>query len=195
MTAPEAHFTRGGHDDHDRGKKSHHDDDQECRDDDHGGKDHHHSHHGYKHGHYDRHDSGHHGKLQLHFKGHEGHDDDDDNCNGGGGPTTGSVSGTVFNNNAPVNGFPVSLLSPNGASVIASTSTDATGAFSFAAVAPGSHLVCETDPFTDQWGHLGETKPNAGPPCPTGYAPRGYTVTVAAGANSGGNDFANFGLE
>ncbi|HUL01851.1 MAG TPA: hypothetical protein VLV16_01325 [Gemmatimonadales bacterium] len=193
--APEAHFNQGGHQDHDRGKKHGHDDHQEC-DDDHGGKDHHRSHHGDKHGRYDhrwdRRGFDHHGKFTLHFKGH---DDDDDDCTGGGGATTGSVSGSVLNNNAPANAFPVTLLSPDGATVVASTATDATGLFSFPTVTPGPYLVCEADPFTDQWGHLGETNPKAGPPCPAGYAPRAFQVTVAAGANSGGNDFTNFGLE
>jgi len=115
----------------------------------------------------------------------------------GGGDTPGSVSGTVMNNGAGAVGFPVFLLSTDGATVVATTSTgsDGTGAFSFAGVKAGSYLLCETNPFTDQWGMLGETRPNSGPTCPAAYGPIGFTVTVTAGTASSGFAFSNMQLD
>ncbi|HUL99482.1 MAG TPA: hypothetical protein VLU24_08720, partial [Mycobacterium sp.] len=193
----------GGHSDHDRGKKSGHHDQDECRDDGHGGKDHHRHHSGHKRGSYhrwDRHDSGHHDKFMFHFKGQDNrHDDDDDDCDGGGGePTTGSIAGTVRNNGLGANGYPLFLLSTDGATVVATTTTaaDGTGNYTFAEVNAGTYLLCEADPFTDQWGMLSQTRPNTGPACPgTTYAPIGFAITLAGGDAQTGNDFANFGLE
>jgi len=111
-------------------------------------------------------------------------------------PTTpGSVAGTVKNNGAAVTGFPVFLLSTDGANVIANTSTDGTGSFNFAGVTPGSYLLCETDPFTEEWGMLGETRPQTGPACPEAYAPVGFTVTVTSGTASTGFAFSNMQLD
>jgi len=186
-----------------KGKKGHSDHESgECHDDDHGSKHDDYAHHLSLNFRHDDHDRGHDEHRHDKHKGkkHHGDDDDRDECGGnggGGGPTTGTVSGTVMNNGAAVNAFPVFLLSANGASVVSNAATDATGAYSFAAVAPGSYLVCEADPFTPAWGMLTETRPNTGPACPSGqgYAPLGFSVTVAAGATVTGNDFTNFGVE
>lgn len=207
---PEAHFNgssdygpkQGGHEDHDQGKKSGHGDheDGECHDDDHGGGDRHHSNHSRKHGHYDHRwdERGHdHYKVSLHAKGRHD-DDDDDNCGNGGGATTGSITGTVLNDGQGANGYPLFLLSSDGATVVATTNTtaDGSGTYTFAAVNAGSYLLCEANPFTPEWGMRAETVPKSGPSCTgTAYAPLGYSVTVTGGATSSGNNFSNFGLE
>jgi hypothetical protein len=127
------------------------------------------------------------------------HPADSDDCapSSGGSDPSGSVAGTVMNNGAGANGFPVFLLSTDGATVVASgaTGSDGTGTFSVAGVKAGTYLLCETNPFTDQWGMLGETRPNSGPSCPAAYAPIGFSVTVTAGATADGNAFTNFGLD
>jgi hypothetical protein len=109
----------------------------------------------------------------------------------------GSVSGTVKNNGAGVAGFPVFLLSTDGATVVASTTTgsDGNGTFNFANVKAGSYLLCETDPFTEEWGMLGETRPQTGPSCPAAYGPVGFSVTVTGGADAGGFAFSNMQLD
>ncbi|HUL01850.1 MAG TPA: hypothetical protein VLV16_01320 [Gemmatimonadales bacterium] len=116
---------------------------------------------------------------------------------GGGGPTTGSVDGTVKNNGAGPSSFPLFLLTPDGATVVATvmTGTDGTGVFNFTGVTPGSYLLCETDPFTEEWGMLGQTRPNSGPACPTGYGQFGFSVTVTAGGASSGLAFSNMQLD
>jgi hypothetical protein len=178
VVAPEAHFTGKNHDlcvedEHEKGRGHHWD-------------------HGRKYGHL-HHCDQHHPKPQHDKDDHKDHGDCD---HGSGNPAPGSVAGTVKNNNQPVTGYPIFLLSPNGATVIATTNTIAGGTYTFTGVKPGAYLVCEADPFVEQWGMLAETTPQTGPSC-TGdaYAPVGYSVTVPAGGTSGGNDFANFGLE
>jgi len=200
--APEAHFSGGpsfsepkktsGHDDHDRGKKL-----DPCQDHT-GGSHRWFSPHLIKLGRYYYYYDRHHrlarwiGALPKPHKG-------DASCgdSGSGGDQTGSVAGTVMNNGTGANGFPVFLLSTDGATVVAngSTGSDGTGTFSLAGVKAGSYLLCETNPFTDQWGMLGETQPNSGPSCPAAYAPFGFSVTVTAGGKADGNAFTNFGLD
>ncbi|HUL99481.1 MAG TPA: hypothetical protein VLU24_08715 [Mycobacterium sp.] len=193
VVAPQARFdgpshnAPKGHNDQDKGKK--HD---ACRDS------HHHSWHrhifqrGRHWYYYDRH----HRLVKVDPRSLK----DRDKCadpSGGEQPTTGTVDGTVKNNNAAVAGFSVFLLSVDGATVVGSTTTgtDGTGTFNFANVPAGSYLLCEADPFTEQWGFLGQTRPQTGPACPASYAPLGFTVTVTAGAASSGSAFSNMQLD
>jgi hypothetical protein len=126
--------------------------------------------------------------------GHDGHDGHD--CNKPDTSGTGSISGTVKNNAEVVSGYPIFLLSPNGTTVVANTTTTANGTYTFTGVKTGAYLVCEANPFVPEWGMLAETQPQTGPACSgTAYAPVGYSVTVTKGATASGNDFANFGLE
>lgn len=108
--------------------------------------------------------------------------------------TPGSVTGTVMNDGVGAVGFTVALLSPDGVDMLSIVNTDGTGTFNITSVPAGSYLLCEADPFTDQWGFLGQTRPNAGPSCPASFAPLGFTVTVTAGATSSGFAFSNMQL-
>ncbi len=192
-----AHFLGGKKKIDVRSKHGHHDegDRAECGDDD---RDHHdywgkrrhgrHEHHWGKRGHsvFSR---GKHG-----FSGHMlgGHHEDGEDC-GGGTETTGTISGAVMNDGAAASGFPVFLLNEAGTAVLANTTTATDGSYSFAGVAAGNYLVCETDPFVAIYGFLGQTRPETGPACPVGYAPIGFLITLDGGATVGGNDFSNFG--
>jgi len=175
-----AHFAKG-----DDGKGNY-----ECRDnhhDRHG----HYSHHGSKSGHHHGtcgHSSG---KPAPKDDGRDGHD-----CKKDDSPGTGNISGTVKNNAQVVSGYPIFLLSPNGTTVVATTSTNTSGAYTFSGVKVGAYLICEANPFVPEWEMLAETTPGTGPSCsqPT-YGPVGYTVNVTKGGTASGNDFANFGLE
>jgi hypothetical protein len=202
-SAPTSH---GGNHSDARGERGHDNDDrQACSDDDDGRG---------KGDHLDRHSSpwldrwGKHGQpsYPLAKRGHNnpyqgkrrhnGGDESGGECGGGsGGDATATISGTVMNDGTAASSYPVYLL--NGAAVVATTATttDGTGSYAFVGIQPGTYLVCEDDPFLAAHGFLGETEPTAGPPCPSGYAPRGFSVTVAAGGTVGGNDFKNFTLE
>ena len=130
-------------------------------------------------------------------------DADDEDCGGegeggggGGEPgATATIGGAVTNDGEAASGFPVFLLNAGGTTVLASTVTasDGTGSYSFAGLEPGTYLVCETDPFVELYGFLGQTRPATGPACPAGYGPVGFSITVVGGATAGGNDFSNFG--
>ena len=120
-------------------------------------------------------------------------DDNDQECGGGAAPAT--VSGTVTNNGTGAVSYAVHLLSADGLTVVATANTDATGAYSFAAVVAGTYLVCESNPYTEAHGWLGETRPNTGAACPAAYGPLGFSLTVAAGATLTGNSFNNMSLD
>jgi len=132
-----------------------------------------------------------HNRRHWTFRGHDSSAD----C-GGGAPKTGSISGAVANEGAPAIGYPVFLLNADGSTVVANTTTDATGAYAFAEVAPGAYLVCEDNPFTEAHGFLGETRPQTGAACAQpAYAPRGFALTLAAEAALTGNNFSNMRLD
>jgi len=183
---------------HDRDRDDH--DKPECDDDgdrdhhDRWGKRDHHRHHSKWH---KRHDAreGKRGHPSFQMQSYGGNDEHDEGCSGGGEEIPGTISGSVTNDGAPANGFPVFLLTPTGTAVVANTTTTANGTYSFTEVAPGDYLVCETDPFVEAWGYLGESTPGSGPSCPAGYAPFGYGLTLASGATADGNVFINFHLE
>jgi hypothetical protein len=199
---PEAHFLGGqsfndrgklgGHDDHSWGGKRGHDrDHDECDDSDRQGDA---FHHGVKRGRYAHHWSLRRYDFHRHGKKHGHHDGDRDDSDCGGETGPGTIQGLVQNDGAAASGYPVYLLSADGATVVATTTTDGTGAFTFAAVPPGTYLVCEADPFVAAYGFLAESTPSTGSACPAGYAPLGYSITVNAGGTSAGNTFLNFGL-
>jgi hypothetical protein len=208
VAGPEAHFL-GGHsfDDHYGAKKSGHDRDGDdaCRDDD-GAKHLKSFHKSGKGGRYARHWSRRWHDFRRHWKkhGHQDGDRDEGDCDSGGGggdgggdgggTGPGTVQGLVQNNGLAADAYPVYLLSADGATVVATVTTDATGAFSFTGVAPGAYLVCEANPFVLEYGFLAQTTPSGGPACPAAYGPAGYMVTVTAGGTSVGSTFLNFGL-
>lgn len=126
------------------------------------------------------------------------HHDGDKDCGAGGDTTTapGTISGTVMNESVGAAGYSVFLLKGDGSAVVATATTDATGAYSFAAVQVGAYLVCEDNPFTEAHTFLGETRPQTGAACPQGlYGPIGFSLTVAAGASLTGNNFSNMRLD
>jgi hypothetical protein len=100
-----------------------------------------------------------------------------------------------MNNGTGAVGFPVALLSPDGVDLLSVVNTDGTGTFDITSVPAGSYLLCESDPFTDQWGMLSETRPQTGPACPASFAPFGFTVTVTAGTASSGFAFSNMQVD
>lgn len=133
--------------------------------------------------------------FDRHRWGSFGHVKHDQDCEAG-GATTGTISGTVANDGALAAGYSVFLLSADGLTVVATTSTDANGAYSFPEAAAGTYLVCEDNPFTEPHSFLGETTPQTGAACPAGlYAPIGYALTLAAGATLTGNNFSNMRLD
>ncbi len=106
-------------------------------------------------------------------------------------PGTGSISGAVMNEGEPAVGYSVFLLNADG-SVAATVLTDAAGAYTFAEAAAGTWLVCEENPFTEENGFLGETRPQTGAACPgAAYAPIGFSLQLAGGAALTGNNFSN----
>jgi len=122
-----------------------------------------------------------------------GHDHDDDKCgssgsgNGGGTQATGSISGAVSGSNGPVSGWTVYLIS---ASSSTSTTTNASGAYSFANLAAGTYLVCESDPGSDQEELPANGSSASAAPCSTGAA-YGFSLTLTAGGTLSGNNFVN----
>jgi hypothetical protein len=138
-------------------------------------------------------------RFDRHHWGAFGRHDNDQDCSTGGDSTpaaTAQISGTVMNESVAAAGYPVFLLKGDGSAVVSTTTTDVTGAYSFAAVAAGAYLVCEDNPFTEARGYLGETRPQTGGTCPGGaYASVGFSLTVAAGATLTGNNFNNMGLD
>lgn len=131
-------------------------------------------------------------RHSYHFRGH-----DDNNCEPEQPPetATGSISGTVMNEGAAAVGYSVFLLNADG-SVAATVLTDAAGAYTFAAAAVGTWLVCEENPFTEENGFLGETRPSTGTACPgAAYGPRGFTLALTADAALTGNNFSNMRLD
>jgi hypothetical protein len=156
----------------------------ECRDDDHG-----HAWGRHRHSLRFRHWGWRLARGQAHFRGH------DDDCPPEPGPATGSISGTVLNEGAAAVGYSVFLLNADG-SVAATVATDAAGAYTFGAAAAGTYLVCEENPFTEENGFLGETRPATGEACPgEAYAPRGFSLVLAAGAALTENNFSNMRLD
>jgi hypothetical protein len=144
---------------------------------------------GRPHGHWGWHDRN---RRSWSFRGHDGAGQSTGDC---GAATTATISGTVTNDGVGAASYPVSLLKGDGSAVVASTTTDATGAYAFANVAAGAYLVCEDNPFTEAHTFLGETRPATGTACPSSaYAPRGFSLT-AAGAALSGNNFSNMRLD
>lgn len=132
-------------------------------------------------------------RHSYHFRGH-----DDNTCEPEPpeqpGPATGSISGTVLNDGEAAVGYSVFLLKADG-SVAATVVTDGAGAYTFAEAAAGTWLVCEENPFTEENGFLGETRPQTGPACSgAAYAPRGFSLVLAGGAALTGNNFSNMQL-
>jgi hypothetical protein len=79
------------------------------------------------------------------------------------------------------------LLNENG-DVVASTSTDASGNYSFSQILPGTdYLVCEE--LKTGWF---QTHPNKSAVCPSGYAPFGYSINLSSGEEDRGNNFGNY---
>lgn len=143
-----------------------------------------------------RHHLGRRGYDRLHWGTRQVHGDnganDTEEC--GGGTATATISGTVTSDGTGAASYPVYLLSADGATVVATTNTDATGAYSFAGVQAGTVLVCEDNPFTEARGFLAETRPNTGAVCTPAYGPLGFSLT-AAGAALTGNNFINMRLD
>jgi len=157
-----------GHDrDHDRGRdwRGHdrHDDDQCCDDD-----------------------------RRGHDRWGRGHDKDDDNCGDGGdsgtgGGATGSISGNVTGSNGAMAGWTIYLISSSNTT---STTTGTNGSYSFANLAAGTYTVCEANPSPDAEQLPANGSSSTAAPCSTG-ASYGFTITLAAGAASSGNNFVN----
>jgi hypothetical protein len=67
------------------------------------------------------------------------------------------------------------------------TTTDATGAYKFEGLRPGTYTVCET--VVAGWT---QSSPSSGVDCSGHGGGFGYQVTLASGQNETGNDFGNF---
>jgi protocatechuate 3,4-dioxygenase beta subunit len=83
-------------------------------------------------------------------------------------------------------GWEIKLWNATVTSVVATTQTDANGAYSFTNVPAGSYVICES--VQAGWT---QTTPVAGPgivPCPTGL---GYAITLDPGGDITGRDFGN----
>lgn len=108
---------------------------------------------------------------------------------GGGGTGTGLVGGTVRNDGAGAVAYPVTLLSSDGTTVVATatTTSDGSGSYMLSSVPAGTFLLCELAPDAS----LSEVMPSYGPACPSGYGPVGYWITLADGGISVGNAFSN----
>jgi hypothetical protein len=87
-----------------------------------------------------------------------------------------------------LSGWNIVLLS--GGAVIATDTTDANGMYEFDMVMPGqTYLVCEE--LQSGWTQTYPAIAN-GAPCPAGYGPYGYEITLQSGQEDTGNNFGNW---
>lgn len=113
---------------------------------------------------------------------------DADDCKAAAAAGTGVISGTVTGDLGPVSGWKVYLLPTGGAAVSAVTGAD--GSYSFTALKAGAYLVCEGDPTPDAEELPANGSSSNSVPC-SGYAPFGYSLTLANGSTLTGNNFLN----
>ncbi|HXQ29044.1 MAG TPA: carboxypeptidase regulatory-like domain-containing protein [Gemmatimonadales bacterium] len=110
---------------------------------------------------------------------------------GGSGMGTGtaSISGTVSGDNGSMAGWKVYLTNSSGTTI--STTTDSTGAFSFANLAAGTYTVCEAAPAGSPEELPAEGSSASSTPCSSPYAGYGFSLTLSSGESVGGNSFFN----
>jgi len=120
--------------------------------------------------------------------------DDDGQCTSGGsggtggGVTPGSIAGGVTDEAGPIAGWSIYLIASNG--TVTTTQTNASGAYSFTNLQPGTYRVCEASPSPAFEAVPGAAATNS-TPCASPYAPFGYSLTVTSGASLSGNNFQN----
>jgi len=118
--------------------------------------------------------------------------DDAQNCTssgtGGGSATPGSIAGTVTSDVGPIAGWSIYLIASSG--TVTTTQTNASGAYSFANLQPGTYRVCEANPSPAFEALPGAATVNS-TTCASPYASYGYSLTVTSGASLSGNNFQN----
>jgi protocatechuate 3,4-dioxygenase beta subunit len=109
-----------------------------------------------------------------------------------------SKSGTKFNDldadgvkdggEPGVSGLTIKLLNAAGTTVVATTTTDASGNYSFTGITPGSYLVCEYPAA----GWIQSYPANSVCSGVTGAAPGGWAITLSSGEQDTNNNFGNY---
>jgi uncharacterized repeat protein (TIGR01451 family) len=89
-----------------------------------------------------------------------------------------------------VPGLTIHLLTADGSTLLASTTTAADGSYSFGGLAPGSYLVCEG--VTTGWTQSFPSGTGCASATGTTVEDAGYAITLTSGENEIGNDFGNW---